>query len=163
MKKIVALLLCLVMMVGALSTVAVAEEKAPTAAELLAAIYDEELLPVQEYAIAAGIQKTLKDFAKNFDGKIVDEDGNPMTADQYADVLFGIYKATVEEKFVATGDYKADMKAFVAASIAGYQAAGAEFMADRTEAAIAELLAGVVKSLGGEVDEDLMSWIASLS
>lgn len=155
MKKLVALLLCIVMIVGVVSTAAFADEK-----DAAKAAYDK-LLKAQEYGIAQGMKNAFDAAAK----QVVADWGSKVeglkSAEEIRDVMFGIFSETVKAEFKPTGDYAKDAKAFVAAAIKGYQAAGKDYMENIQQFAIQAFIAGLVAD--GKFDQDVIDLIDAIN
>lgn len=179
MKKLLAMVLCVIMIVSVLSTAAYANSITDfveayadlvAAAEMkgaLGAAY-AKLATVQEFGVAKGIKKSFADLAASLDWRYAD--GTPWSAlDQaaYATWLFDTYKDLLDAGYTKTGDTKKDLRSFVKASTKAYQAVGAIFMVHSTEVGINTLLNNIMESFKDEdasaADWALYDWIAALS
>jgi len=159
MKKIVALLLCVVMIVGVLSTTAMA---APTAQQVAVAAAFDTYAGVQEYNVALAVKKALASAAEGYYTKYtwIDlETGKEVPVEDYADALFAYFQSEFDfdgETFAAK-----DLKAFMSAVTDAYKATGTKFMLDLSSAMLNSFILDFTAS--GDADPEVLEWIYSMS
>ncbi len=161
MKKLLAMILCVVMVVGMLSTVAVAETKVIDIKATLLGVYDD-LAMVQEYGVAKAAKRLLADIGAGTGLLYSDlETKHVLSAEEFADYMWSEFVAPkVDELFVPVeGDYKATMQSFFKALNEGWKAAGEQYIGERWYGALAELLASLA---GTDPDDALWDWIKDI-
>ena len=164
MKKLLALLLCVVMLVGVMSTAAYAEEDPLAAARDL-------LLTEQETAIAKAFQElvtgyanlTYEAFGPFYAGEIYVTSGA-----QLAEILFAAFQAAVEEQL--DGVESPDLIDFASACVTAYQAFGAYLVTNTYSLYVQSTAAAIVEAMIASYPEGYdyhndptFQWVAALS
>ncbi len=166
MKKLLALLLCVVMVVGVMSTAAFAAGDITTNEDLLELVGDQ-IAGVQEYGVALAIYAKLDEVAAEFydQGYYWTVDGVKITAEAYRDQMFENFKTKFQELFTGKTFNADDLDAYVDAATEAYEYVGTLFIGDMTIVALHDLKEDMFKSfeeMGIEDVDAVLTWFEGL-